>query len=159
MIESHIGILTRGQTGPAGPVSGLLRAIRDTPALEAELDIWWSHPVQQNRCPIGRHHVRYLLCEAPLTLLEQSHHLIQLTRPGQGGKEFPHRHPSQRGIELDWNVPIAGDYHDYPQGMEPKRQRTAYTRHQMLELEKVQQDILLTLEIFLKAKYFSGISF
>ena len=32
---------------------------------------------------------------------------------------------------------MSGDYHDYPQGMEPKRQRTAYTRHQMLELEKV----------------------
>lgn len=34
------------------------------------------------------------------------------------------------------HVAGAGEYHDYPQGMEPKRQRTAYTRHQMLELEK-----------------------
>merc|ERR1719225_1023133 len=34
------------------------------------------------------------------------------------------------------HVAGAGEYHEYPQGMEPKRQRTAYTRHQMLELEK-----------------------
>ena len=46
-----------------------------------------------------------------------------------------------------------------PETLFPGGQSRAYTRHQMLELEKVQQDILLTLEIFLKAKYFSGISF
>ena len=36
---------------------------------------------------------------------------------------------------------FSGEYHDYPQGMEPKRQRTAYTRHQMLELEKVTEQL------------------
>lgn len=40
---------------------------------------------------------------------------------------------------------FSGEYHDYPQGMEPKRQRTAYTRHQMLELEKVKLKMSRTL--------------
>merc|ERR1719211_115330 len=51
--------------------------------------------------------------------------------PGGGGP-VPQIYPWMKKI----HVAGAGDYHDYPQGMEPKRQRTAYTRHQMLELEK-----------------------
>jgi len=51
--------------------------------------------------------------------------------PGGGGGHMPQIYPWMKKI----HVAGAGDY-DYPQGMEPKRQRTAYTRHQMLELEK-----------------------
>lgn len=52
--------------------------------------------------------------------------------PGGGGGGNVQIYPWMKKI----HVAGAGEYHEYPQGMEPKRQRTAYTRHQMLELEK-----------------------
>ncbi len=41
-----------------------------------------------------------------------------------------------KGLEIHWFFSISAGVASFQTGMEPKRQRTAYTRHQILELEK-----------------------